>query len=131
MRAVDVSPSPTADATRLIEPAASGRGASSRGAVVVREVATRYDESPRVTFDSGRKPVRVGCSTDQDEKGVGARRLDFTGRPVWNGYVLEPPGPPAGNHLGVRTNLDVAGRFEPCDEVLGHALRDVFTAPWR
>ena len=102
--------------------------ASAARSVRRRPVASRAheDEAVVVALDDALEPARVRRGADEHEEALARRPVALpSSRPVT--WILgEPAVDRTGTgHLGQVADLDVAGRVQLGDEVLGHARGDV------
>ena len=134
-----VEPSPTAEATRLIERWRTSPTANTPGMLASRsiggrasgqdgrpaldeEIAAGHDEAPLVAHDPFREPARVRRRADEHEEGVGRDRLDPAGPGVAERQPVQVVGPFAVDDLGVGADGDDARCGDGGDQVVGHAL---------
>ena len=100
-----VAPSPTAEATRLIEPCRASPAANTPGMLVssvkrftvlppaapglIEKIATRDQIAPHVAGDIVRQPPCVRFAADHDEQRVRGHLFDGVVRPIRQLEVLE------------------------------------------
>jgi hypothetical protein len=116
-----VEPSPTAAATRFIEPFRTstaytpGRVVSSRKETAAEASPDRCrsgaDESPLITLDCFGEPARERLRTDQDEQAGGWYQFGLAGVAVPQQQLIEVPGAAAADDLAAVADVHIRRGF--------------------
>jgi hypothetical protein len=138
--AAAIAPSPTAPATRLVEPWRTspavkrpGRLVSSGSVVGAptgnEEILAGHDVAGGVGQDAfGRAPVGVRPTADADEDGIRRLGASFAGG-VGDGHAAEPPAVRVQpGQLGLEADVDQRMLLDSLDQVGGHRLSEPVAA---
>ena len=141
-------PSPTAVATRLLEPlrtspaakmpgidVSKGSGARAANASVRDDAAGKRpvgeDEALVVELERALEPRRGGVGADEAEEPGALDGAAFAGRGVLDGHGLEVVTAGERAHLGGDEERDPWVGVDALDEVVRHAVREIGARGWR